>query len=310
MTTFATFAPPTPATPFHPPPATPFQNNQGTPYGGFATFGSGTPAVAPGMFPGQQQQPGFGMGTPYVPPQGMTPYGQPAQMPWGGGNMWQGQPSPFMQGYPMQQPMMGGMGMGMNGMPGGMGMPPMGMGHHGLGINMQGAPQGYFGMTPQVPQATFAPPPAQPDRAGGGGGGGDTMPIWEAGQNYGVPLSPSQIAVLNVKVQLNPLITTQDSPNPGDAPFLKWNMLFSSSQCQLSTDDDRLSWTNGRDAPATFPRVSALRLTFHPAHHLPWSFTITASDKRHAGVTCGELIDGISSFLQKPSDQGDRKSVV
>lgn len=98
MTTFATFAPPTPATPFHPPPATPFQNNQGTPYGGFATFGSGTPAVAPGMFPGQQQQPGFGMGTPYVPPQGMTPYGQPAQMPWGGGNMWQGQPSPFMQG--------------------------------------------------------------------------------------------------------------------------------------------------------------------------------------------------------------------
>ena len=99
---------------------------------------------------------------------------------------------------------------------------------------------------------------------------------------------------------MNPLI----SPLPEDGSdrvHLNWNMLFSTSTVQRSTDPSHISWSKGRDAPATFPRVSSLRLV---SDTIPWVLNVEARDIG-IGVTCGEVIDSIGQQLAKFSDKHD-----
>ena len=108
------------------------------------------------------------------------------------------------------------------------------------------------------------------------------------------------IRVVRADVKVNPLI----SPLPEDGSdrvHLNWNMLFPTSTVQLSTDPSHISWSKGRDAPATFPRVSTLRLV---SDTIPWMLNVEARDIG-IGVTCGEVIDSIAHQLQKFSDKRD-----
>jgi hypothetical protein len=101
-------------------------------------------------------------------------------------------------------------------------------------------------------------------------------------------------------VKLNPLI----SPLPEDGSdqiHLNWNMLFPTSTVQRSTDPSHISWSKGRDAPATFPRISSLRLV---SDTIPWVLNVEARDI-NLGVTCGEVIDSIGHQLLKFSDKHD-----
>ena len=101
-------------------------------------------------------------------------------------------------------------------------------------------------------------------------------------------------------MKLNPLI----SPLPEDGPdrvHLNWNMLFPTSTVQRSIDPSHISWSKGRDAPATFPRVSSLRLV---SDTIPWMLNVEARDIG-TGVTCGEVIDSIGQQLSKFSDKRD-----
>ena len=101
-------------------------------------------------------------------------------------------------------------------------------------------------------------------------------------------------------MKLNPLI----SPLPEDGSdrvHLIWNMLFPTSTVQRSTDPSHISWSKGRDAPATFPRVSSLRLV---SDTIPWMLNVDARDNG-IGVTCGEVIDSIGNQLLKFSDKHD-----
>ena len=78
-------------------------------------------------------------------------------------------------------------------------------------------------------------------------------------------------------------------------------MLFPTSTVQRSTDPSHISWSKGRDAPATFPRVSSLRLV---SDTIPWVLPVEARDIG-IGVTCGEVIDSIAHQLAKFSDKHD-----
>ena len=101
-------------------------------------------------------------------------------------------------------------------------------------------------------------------------------------------------------MKLNPLI----SPLPEDGPdqvHLIWNMLFPTSTVQHSTDPSHVSWSKGRNAPATFPRVSSLRLV---SDTIPWVLNVKARDIG-IGVTCGDVIDSIGHQLLKFSDKHD-----
>ncbi|KAI0085971.1 hypothetical protein BDY19DRAFT_895639 [Irpex rosettiformis] len=101
------------------------------------------------------------------------------------------------------------------------------------------------------------------------------------------------VKVVNAHVELNPLLTVPSEDDPSDPPFLKWNMLFPTAQCQRSTDPGHRSWAAGRYAPATWPRVKSLRLI---SRTFPWEIQIKAEDEA-LGVTCQDVIEGIHDFM-------------
>ncbi|KAG5639170.1 hypothetical protein H0H81_006074 [Sphagnurus paluster] len=162
-----------------------------------------------------------------------------------------------------------------------------------------------MGMAPPLQHPPAAPPPArvaqipehfrtQSARVG------DRMDPFTAGKSYGPVLEPFLLKVVGAQLRLNPLI--EPLPESGaDRPHLLWNMLFDSGNIQRSTDPSDVSWSNGRDEPATFPRVTMLRVV---SEIFPWLIEVHASDAA-VGVTCGELIDTLSTSLQTLTPEGD-----
>ncbi|KAJ7700848.1 hypothetical protein B0H17DRAFT_1046812 [Mycena rosella] len=177
---------------------------------------------------------------------------------------------------------MGGMGGGMGGMGGGMGGMMGGMGG-GLGFGA-----GAFGMMEQQQPLSRAI-----------GQVGDRVGQFEEGPNYGPVLEPFLIRAVRAHVRLNPLV--HPIAETGGQPYLKWNMLFPSNQCQRSDDPVHLSWAKGRGEPATFPRITFIRLV---SEAFPWVINITASN-RAIGVTCGDLIDYVSRDMYNLTSQAE-----
>ena len=99
-------------------------------------------------------------------------------------------------------------------------------------------------------------------------------------------------------MKLNPLISPL-AEDGSDQIHLNWNMLFPTSTVQRSDDPPHVSWWKGRNAPATFPRISSLRLV---SDTIPWVFQVEARDIS-LGITCGEVIDSIGRQLHKFSSK-------
>lgn len=72
-------------------------------------------------------------------------------------------------------------------------------------------------------------------------------------------------------------------------------MLFNASHCVRSDDRPDKSWSNGRAAPATHPRLTEVKIV---SRTFPWTITIYATDQ-NIGVTCGEIVDRLDDFLHK-----------
>jgi len=105
-------------------------------------------------------------------------------------------------------------------------------------------------------------------------------------------------------VRLNPLIAPV--PDDGSNPvYLKWNMLFPTSTVQRSSDPSHISWSKGRDAPATFPRLKELRII---SESIPWIIRVKAA-KADRGITCAEVIDAIARDLFKNAGKDDFDSL-
>lgn len=94
-------------------------------------------------------------------------------------------------------------------------------------------------------------------------------------------------------LKINPLLLPLGDED--DRPHLRWNMLFLTAHCHRSTDPSHRSWSNGRQEPATFPRVTELRLI---SRVFPWILNIRATN-RAIGVTCGDMIEQLSDYLQR-----------
>ncbi|KAJ3728340.1 hypothetical protein C8R42DRAFT_571312, partial [Lentinula raphanica] len=114
----------------------------------------------------------------------------------------------------------------------------------------------------------------------------------------GPVLEPFLVRVLNLKPRLNPLIQPHRDP---EHDYLKWTMLMPSSMVQRSSDESRVSWSNGRNDPATFPRVTSLRLV---PNLLPFTIEVFARDP-NIGVTCGDVIDTIGDSMLKHSGKSE-----
>ena len=121
----------------------------------------------------------------------------------------------------------------------------------------------------------------------------------------GPVLTPFLAGVVNADMKLNPLITPL--PDDGsDKPHLRWNMLYTSNYCQRSDDKPHISWSKGREAPATFPRVTSLRVI---TDLMPWTIQVVAHNPA-VGVTCGEVIDTISDCLYHMASASDYNSLA
>lgn len=118
----------------------------------------------------------------------------------------------------------------------------------------------------------------------------------------GAVLEPFLTHVLRVVPRLNPLIRPAPvEVNEPDHDYLKWNMLWASNMVQRSCDGPHTSWSEGRGSPATFPRITSMRLL---PSLLPFTIEIFARDP-NIGVTCGDVIDAISDSMRKHSGQAD-----
>jgi hypothetical protein len=146
--------------------------------------------------------------------------------------------------------------------------------------------------------------------------------------NYpdGPVLTPILLSILStpshpIKIQINPLLLPPPD-DPSTHPFLKWNMLFPPGHIARSDDPDpRMSWTKGRDAPATWPRVSQIKLVCEKvpgglivvdagrSGHGAYGYTHPgaggAGGGGGEGVTCGDVIEAIHDSLMRPSGQSE-----
>jgi hypothetical protein len=104
-------------------------------------------------------------------------------------------------------------------------------------------------------------------------------------------LDPFILSIVKADVLVNPLLQTQ--PESSENDYLKWNMLWPSSYCSRSCDPPHRSWSKGRGEPATFPRLTTIRII---SSSFPWMIVIKAADIA-IGVTCGDVIDAIDDFL-------------
>ncbi|KAI6012873.1 hypothetical protein PISMIDRAFT_13915 [Pisolithus microcarpus 441] len=158
---------------------------------------------------------------------------------------------------------------------------------------------GYPGLAPSIASADPALEPPlpslvipSPDIACvniGRASSSDHTDPFAKGPHYVPVLEPSLAGVLGTVVRINPLLAP-----PGDLPEpqLRWNMLFHPSSCNHQTDGRR-SWMEQREAPATYPRLTYVKII---SSSFPWMIQIDARDLT-TGVTCGEILDGISEYL-------------
>ncbi|KIJ63329.1 hypothetical protein HYDPIDRAFT_92577 [Hydnomerulius pinastri MD-312] len=117
----------------------------------------------------------------------------------------------------------------------------------------------------------------------------DRMDPFTEGPNYGPVLEPFLVKVVGANVKLNPLLSP---PSDTEEDYLRWNMLFHTSNC-YRTSESRRSWVKGRKAPATHPRLTHVRIV---SRTFPWMIHARARDPK-IGVTCGEVLDAISAYL-------------
>ncbi|KAG6900354.1 hypothetical protein C0993_011985 [Termitomyces sp. T159_Od127] len=117
----------------------------------------------------------------------------------------------------------------------------------------------------------------------------------------GPVLDPFEVQILQqVQSRINPLLEPLADTAP-DRPHLKWNMLFRSNDCYLSTDASHVSWSKGRDEPATFPRLTKMTII---SEHFPWTVPVEASNPA-IGVTCGDVIDQLSTHFYRLTSKQD-----
>ncbi|KAI0255304.1 hypothetical protein BJV78DRAFT_1179039 [Lactifluus subvellereus] len=150
------------------------------------------------------------------------------------------------------------------------------------------APMAYAPPGPPPPVA----PPRQPERVTRAERY-DKIGHFAAGPHYGPVLEPMLVKAVGATVRINPLLLPVGDDEA--RPHLRWNMLFHTAHCHRSTDPSHRSWSNGRQEPATFPRVSQLRLV---SHAVPWILNVRATN-RAIGVTCGDVIEQLSDYLQR-----------
>ncbi|KAF8553764.1 hypothetical protein OG21DRAFT_1413737 [Imleria badia] len=117
----------------------------------------------------------------------------------------------------------------------------------------------------------------------------DRMDPFAEGPHYGPVLEPFLAKIVGAVIKLSPLLAP---PSDTQDDYLRWNMLFHTSNCYRTTESQR-SWVKGRNAPATHPRLTHVRVI---SRTFPWMIQVRAHNPK-LGVTCGEVLDAVSTYM-------------
>ncbi|KAF8555456.1 hypothetical protein OG21DRAFT_905409 [Imleria badia] len=117
----------------------------------------------------------------------------------------------------------------------------------------------------------------------------DRMDPFAEGPHYGPVLEPFLAKIVGAVIKLNPLLAP---PHDTQDDYLRWNMLFRTSNCYRTTEPQR-SWARGRNTPATHPRMTHVQII---SSAFPWMIQARAHDPK-LGLTCGEVLDAISIYM-------------
>jgi hypothetical protein len=278
----------TPAMPqnsYFPPPAS-LPNVYGAPPGnGFSADYTGYPNGNPSPYVPTQPPPG----TPWAAPGTTHP---PPGTPWAAPGTGYSFQQPLPPGPPAWGPQLGAFTPAGYPMPGGFPTPA-----GAWGMPLPGGPPPnpnmYAGHTPWVhPTAPPPAPPQPPDTARANfrwTSSADRIDPFAEGPHYGPVLEPFLVRAVSATISINPLLSP---PTDSHEDYLRWNMIFPTSTCYRTTGPKR-SWIKGREAPATFPRLSYIRII---SRSFPWMISVKARRPK-LGVTCGEVVETISAYF-------------
>lgn len=115
-----------------------------------------------------------------------------------------------------------------------------------------------------------------------------------------------QLHAVGATLELNPLLTPIPESGPeSEKGHLQWNMLRESSLVHRSRDPVSVSWSIGRNEPATFPRIDVLKIV---SEHYPWLIKVEAQNPE-SGVSCGEVIEAIAHSMEKLAAKVDYEAL-
>jgi len=125
---------------------------------------------------------------------------------------------------------------------------------------------------------------------------------WHAGPDYGVVLDSLQFDVLKASVVVHPILLPQ-SASP-KLPNIVFDLLFPINRIYLSNQRSDRSWSmsHGRQDPATFPRLSQVRII---SPNFPWMIDV----RNPNGVTCEDICEKLYHFFHQKVDKSEWDNV-
>lgn len=116
----------------------------------------------------------------------------------------------------------------------------------------------------------------------------------------GIVLDDTKFDILRPPVAVHSLLGP--TPPSNSHPTLYFDLLFPARAIHLSTEHRSRSWMKGRTDPATFPRLTHIRLI---SPHFPWTIEVESPESQGSGVTCGEVASIIFEFFQRLIDKAE-----
>ncbi|KAK0188528.1 hypothetical protein F5146DRAFT_1122702 [Armillaria mellea] len=136
-----------------------------------------------------------------------------------------------------------------------------------------------------TPRKVFPRPEGKPDDFPE-----DAMPDkWTAGVDHGPILDPESVAKLGLHPTLHPILSSTSS----DDDHVIWNMIYPPETAIRARKDVQEPHDAFRSEPATFPRVSLLKIV---SRSHTWEFNVRAYDSS-AGVTIGDVLRTLFMYL-------------
>jgi hypothetical protein len=105
-------------------------------------------------------------------------------------------------------------------------------------------------------------------------------------------LNPFIASIVHPEFLMNPMLLFPP-PEKKNSTAMIWNMLYPGSYARLPNDPSGESWFEKRIEPATFPRMSSIRII---SRVFPWTIEVNA-EANGIAVTCRDVVDQLHKYL-------------